>query len=108
MTLLQKRDLAREQRRLVVFAETRRDLKSALRELIPGHRVIIFGSLARPGVFNDRSDVDLALETEPEQISAERLTSELIERLDRPVDVVLLNRCRIRDKILREGEVWIA
>jgi predicted nucleotidyltransferase len=77
-----------------------------LTELIPGQKVIIFGSLARPGVFNDRSDVDLALESEPEQMSAERLTSELMERLERPVNVVLLDHCRFRDKILRQGEVW--
>ncbi len=108
MTLLQKRDLARQQRRLDVFAETRRRLQSALRELIPGQRVILFGSLTRPGVFNDRSDVDLALETEPVQMSAERLISELMERLDRPVDVLLLDRCSFREKILREGEAWTA
>jgi hypothetical protein len=41
-------------------------------------------------------------------MSAERLTSELMERLERPVDVLLLNRCRFRGKILREGEVWTA
>ena len=108
MTLLQKRDLARQQRRLEVFSETRRRLQSALKELIPGQRVIVFGSLTKPGVFNDRSDVDLALETEPGQMSAERLVSELMERLERPVDVLLLNRCRFRGKILREGEAWTA
>jgi predicted nucleotidyltransferase len=108
MTLLQKRDLARQQRRLDVFAETRRRLQSALRELIPGQRVILFGSLTRLGVFNDRSDIDLALEAEPVQMSAERLISELMERLDRPVDVLLLDRCSFREKILREGEAWTA
>jgi predicted nucleotidyltransferase len=108
MTLLQKRDLARQQRRLDVFAETRRRLQSALRELIPGQRVILFGSLTKPGVFNDRSDIDLALESEPVQMSAERLISELMERLDRPVDVLLLDRCSFREKILREGEAWTA
>jgi predicted nucleotidyltransferase len=108
MTLLQKRDLARRQRRLDVLAETRRRLQSALRELIPGERVVVFGSLTKPGVFNDRSDVDLALETEPPGMSIERLTSELMERLERPVDILLLNRCRFRDKILREGEAWTA
>ena len=108
MTLLQKRDLARQQRRLDVFAQTRRRLQSALKELIPGQRVIVFGSLTRPGMFNDRSDVDLALETEAGQMTAERLVSELMERLERPVDVLLLNRCRFREKILREGEVWTA
>lgn len=108
MTLLQKRDLARRKRRLDVLIETRSRLKSALRELIPGERVIVFGSLTKPGVFNDRSDVDLALQTEPRGISAERLTSELMERMERPVDVLLLDRCRFRDKILREGEAWTA
>jgi predicted nucleotidyltransferase len=108
MTVLQKRDLARQQRRLDVFAETRRRLQSALSELIPGQRVILFGSLTKPGTFNDRSDVDLAVETEPSQMSAERLISELMDRLERPVDVLLLDRCHFREKILREGELWIA
>jgi predicted nucleotidyltransferase len=108
MNLLQKRDLARKQRRLDVFVETRLRLQSALRELIPGQRVIVFGSLTRPGAFNDRSDVDLALENESGQMSAERLTSELMERLERPVDVLLLTRCGFRDQILREGETWTA
>jgi hypothetical protein len=58
MTLLQERDEARCQRRLQAFAETRARLKSALATLIPGHKVILFGSLTKPGVFNDRSDVD--------------------------------------------------
>jgi hypothetical protein len=41
-------------------------------------------------------------------MSAERLTSELMERMDRPVDVLLLSRRRFREKILREGEIWTA
>jgi len=108
MTLLQERDQARRQRRLQAFAETRTQLKAALGELIPGHKVIIFGSLTKAGVFNDRSDVDLALETEPPQMGAWRLSSELMDRLHRRVDVVLLPQCRFREKILRKGEVWIA
>lgn len=107
MTLLEKRDHARYERRLQVFAETRSRLREALASLIPGQKVILFGSLTRRGVFHDRSDVDLALETEPLHIDAWALASELMERLDRPVDVVLLNKCRFRDKILREGETWI-
>lgn len=106
MTLLQQRDWARRQRRLEVYAETRRVLRSALAELVPGQTVILFGSLTRPGVFNERSDVDLALLTEPSEISIWRLTAELSERLGRPVDIVLLHQSRFRDKILREGETW--
>lgn len=106
MTLLQKRDRSRRRRRLRALAQTRRDLRAALMELIPGSRVIVFGSLTRPGVFHDCSDVDLALEAEPAQMDLLRLMSELMDRLERPVEVVLLNQCRFRDKIRREGEVW--
>jgi predicted nucleotidyltransferase len=108
MTLLQERDTARRQRRLVAWHQTRAQLKAALAALIPGHRVVVFGSLTRPGVFHDRSDVDLALETEPSGMDLWRLHSELMERLNRPVDVVLLRQCRFKEKILREGELWIA
>lgn len=109
MTLLQKRDRARQQRRLELRLETRRRLKEALSELVPGHKVIVFGSLNKPGVFNPRSDVDVALpEDESGQIVASKLMSDLSEKLRRPVDVVRLDRCRFRAKILREGEVWIA
>jgi predicted nucleotidyltransferase len=106
MTLLQKRDAARRERRLQVRAETRSRLRTALAELIPGTRVILFGSLTRPGLFNDRSDIDLALEHEPPGLGALALMAELMERLGRPVDVVVLDKCRFRAKILREGEVW--
>jgi hypothetical protein len=41
-------------------------------------------------------------------MTVERLTSELMEKLERPVDVLLLNHCRFLEKILREGEVWTA
>jgi predicted nucleotidyltransferase len=106
MTLLQKRDLARRRRRLRALVEARRNLRTALAHLIPGSRVILFGSLTKPGVFNDRSDVDLALETEPAGISLYQLSGRLEEEMGRPVDIVLLPQCRFRQKILQEGEAW--
>lgn len=107
MTLLQKRDLARRQRRLKALAHTRLELRLALGRLIPGRRVILFGSITKPGIFNDRSDVDFALETESPDVDAGHLSAELMERLGRPVDIVTLDRCRFREKIFREGEPWI-
>lgn len=107
MTLLQRRDLAPRQRRLKVLADARRELRAALADLISGNRVILFGSITKPGVFNDRSDIDLALETEPPGMDAVHLTGELMERLGRPVDVVVLENSRLRKKILREGEIWM-
>jgi predicted nucleotidyltransferase len=106
MTLLQKRDRARRQRRLEVYVETRRRLHAALADLIPGRKVIVFGSLTKAGVFNDHSDVDVALVDPPMDLDGVRLTAELMERLARPVDVLRLDQCRFRERIQREGEVW--
>lgn len=85
--LLARRDEARRARRLVLYAETRHHLRDALAELVPRHRIWVFGSLTKPGRFNDRSDVDLALADEPRSMSVGRLASELTERLGRPVDL---------------------
>lgn len=105
-TLLYRRDQARKARRVEVFVAVRGQLRDALGELVPGHRVWVFGSLAKLGRFNEASDVDLALAEAPASMSVGRLSLELAERLGRRVDVVLLNECRFRDKILREGELW--
>ena len=40
-------------------------------------------------------------------MSALTLTGDLMGRLERAVDIVLLKRCRFREKILREAEVWM-
>ncbi|MBM3769898.1 MAG: hypothetical protein FJW27_01135 [Acidimicrobiia bacterium] len=107
-TLLQQRDEARHRQRLALCESTRRLLREHLAALIPGQRVVVFGSLLQPGRFNAASDIDLALEREPEGISVGQLMSKLSERLGRPVDVVLPDHCRFRDRILKEGDVWIS
>jgi predicted nucleotidyltransferase len=104
--LVEARDLARLQRRLQIYDETRTRLRQALSELLPGQRVVLFGSLTRRGAFNDRSDVDIALYEEPRRMNSWQLTGELMDHLERPVDIVLLPMCRFREKILREGELW--
>ena len=105
-TLLFRRDEARRASRLTLQARVMAELRAALATLVPGSRVWVFDSLVQPGKFNDASDVDIALDVEPASMSIERLTSELAERLGRPADIVLLDHCRFRDKILREGELW--
>jgi predicted nucleotidyltransferase len=96
----------RLQRREQLRAEVRRRLREVLAQTIPGRRVVVFGSLARPGRFNEGSDIDLALESEPPGMSLYQLASRLAEGLGRGVDVVLLSESRLQDKILREGETW--
>ncbi len=105
-TLLKRMADARATRREELRTETRAGLGRALRELLPGQRCWVFGSLTVPHRFREDSDVDIALEAEPAKMSLFALAGELEERLGRPVDVVLLDRCRFRKKVEREGEAW--
>jgi predicted nucleotidyltransferase len=107
MTLLQQMDLDRHQRRETLRNDTRRCLRDALEQLVPGQRAIVFGSLVKPGRFKETSDVDVAIDHEPANASIYQLTSLLAENLGRPADVVLLSECRFRDRIMREGETWM-
>jgi predicted nucleotidyltransferase len=89
------------------WEQTRSGLRNALRDLLPASRVVVFGSLVRRGIFNAASDIDLALFDEPKDKSVWCLQADLEERLRRPVDVVLLRESRLRQKILRDGEIWM-
>lgn len=106
MTLLADRERRRREARVVLFDATREALRTALRELAPGCRFWLYGSLTRRGRFHLRSDVDLAYASLPEDTTEYRFASELEERLRRPVDLVAMDRTRLREKILREGESW--
>jgi predicted nucleotidyltransferase len=107
LELLQQRDAARPAIREALRARVRERLRAHLSELLPGATVIVFGSLAHAGRFHEQSDIDIALEAEPAGMTRYGLTSELMERTGRPVDVVILNECRFADKIRGEGEAWI-
>ena len=73
MTLLQQREGDRMRVREEIRAETRAKLKMALSELLPGAKVLVFGSLTQSGKFNANSDVDIALFEEPTAFSINRL-----------------------------------
>ena len=106
MTTLQQMTEERAARTERLRLTVREDLRVALREILPGTPVTVFGSLTHPGRFTDASDVDLALAAEPIGSSVYQLIAQLSERLGRRVDVMLLSESRFRDKILREGETW--
>lgn len=106
MTLLQQMNQQRAARNEALRAQMRERLRGALRRIGPAERVLVFGSLTRPGRFTEASDIDIALETEPAGMSLYQLTGLLAEELGRPVDVVLLPECRFRERIEKEGETW--
>lgn len=106
MTLLQRMHSERIFAREVLRRKVRGQLRRALRRLVPGSQVVVFGSLTKSGCFTEFSDVDLALETEPVGWSIYGLTARLAEELERSVDLVLLRECRFRKRLEREGERW--
>jgi uncharacterized protein len=107
MTLLQLQNRERDQRNEALRAQTRERLRSVLRKLVPVDHVVVFGSLTKPHRFTDTSDIDIALRAEPAGMSLYQLTALLAEEMGRPVDIILLSECRFRDRIEREGEVWM-
>ena len=104
--MLERREEARRRALEALRGRTRGLLRAALEELVPGARVLIFGSIACPGRFREGSDVDLAVETMPAAWSPYALAAEIELRVGRPVDVVLLPDCRFADKLRNEGEWW--
>ena len=106
MTLLQQMERQRLEELERLRQEVRRRLREVLDGTFPEQRVFVFGSLIRPGKFTDESDIDLALESDPRGMTIYQLTGLLSERMGRRVDVILLDECRFRDRILREGERW--
>ena len=107
-SLLHEREVQRHAARLEAYQQTRARLQTALHRHLPGQRVWLFGSLRECGRFHAASDVDLAVESLPPELSLYTLTSLLEEELGHPGDVVLLSVSRLREKILRQAESWIA
>jgi predicted nucleotidyltransferase len=106
MTLLEQMARQRHESRERLRHEERLRLREVLHQTIPGRRVFVFGSLVKPGNFTEESDIDLALESEPPDMTIYQLISLLSERMGRRVDVLLLDECRFKDRILREAELW--
>jgi predicted nucleotidyltransferase len=106
MNLVSRRDVARQERAEQLRQETLARLREAVRAVLPDQAVYVYGSVVRPGAFREGSDVDVALLAEPAGSNTFRVQAELTERVGRPVDVCLLSETRLRDKIVREGELW--
>lgn len=85
----------------------RKQMRTLLHRPAPARRIIVSGSLAKPGRFSEPSDGDLALDAEPAGFSIHHLRSILAGSLARAVEVVLLPEWRDLDKVLREGQSWM-
>ncbi|MBM3494916.1 MAG: nucleotidyltransferase domain-containing protein [Armatimonadetes bacterium] len=106
MTILQRAEVARRARLDALRVATLQTALDALDRLIPEGAAYVYGSLLRAGRFHDRSDVDIALEREPEHMSIYRLQAELEDAIGRPVDLCLIGETRFGARIRREGLRW--
>ena len=105
--LLDDREQTRARCREAARVEVCDRLRLALQTLVPGERVLVFGSVARKGgPFRADSDVDIAFEHVPARWSPYELASRIEELVGRPVDLVTLSECRFEEKLRREGEWW--
>ncbi len=73
--------------------------------------VYLFGSVLKPGAFDERSDVDIAVKGIPmgRRPAAERRVDEIF--LDVSFDLIFFEdavRPEIRERILKEGVLWWA
>jgi predicted nucleotidyltransferase len=95
-----------ERRRLAMLAR----VIVALEEVVPAfgvRRAYIFGSLAKPGRYHERSDVDVAVEW-PGAGDFFDLAAEVSRRVGQDIDILPLERIPFADKIRREGILWEA
>ncbi len=82
-------------------------LRTALHELLPETSVWVYGSLLVPGKFSEDSDVDVALECDPADVSLYVLQSLLSGRVGCEVDICVLDESRLKTKIQQTGQRWI-
>lgn len=107
MHLLVERDLRDARERETERVALRHRLRETLSAFCPGTEVLVFGSITQPGHFCRRSDIDIAFEQLPGDLSPYGLASLLEEKVGRTVDLVLLGESRLAGKIRAEAERWI-
>jgi predicted nucleotidyltransferase len=76
-----------------------------LNKMVPFKEAYLFGSIAKPYGFRDRSDIDVAF-AGLEDAGFFKVMSFLSSELGRDVDVVQLEGHRLSDKIRRKGIRW--
>ncbi len=69
----------------------------------PGCNVYLTGSIVRPGLFSDSSDIDIAVENF--RGSRLDLFMELSELFDIPIDLIIMERCHFSEHIRERGIV---
>jgi predicted nucleotidyltransferase len=93
-----------ERRRVATLAT----VLTTLQEVLPQFGVdeaYVFGSLAQPGRYHERSDIDIAVQWK-EEGSFFDMAAEVSRRLGQDVDILSLEKLHFADMVKREGIRW--
>ncbi len=94
-----------ERRRVAMLAR----VLAAVDEIVPSfdvRRAYILGSLARPGRYHERSDVDTAVEWPRGKVGFFDLAGDVSRLIGQDIDIQPLDQIPFADKIRREGILW--
>lgn len=83
-------------------------LKDALTDLGRNYQwdaVYVFGSVIKPGKFQQRSDVDVAVKG-LDKLRLYSLIADISAILERDVDVIVLEECHFSESIIKKGAKW--
>ena len=98
---LYKKSLERERLRLATIDKVRQILKQ-MSEIIFFREAYLFGSITQPHRFFEKSDIDIAFVGLKDEDFFPALVY-LSRSLKRDVDIVQLEKHRLREKIIKEG-----
>lgn len=102
--VLQRKSIERERLRLASIEKAKKILKE-MSKSIGFEKVYLFGTITKPYRFSEGSDIDIAFVGLKDEDFFSALAY-LSRNLGRDVDILQLEKHRLREKIIREGIVW--
>lgn len=101
---LQKKSKERERLRLAIIERAKQILKE-MQETIPFEKACLFGTITKPYRFSEGSDIDIAFVGLRNEDFFPALAY-LSRNLGRDIDILQLEKHRLREKIIQEGIIW--
>lgn len=102
--VLQRKSIERERLRLASIEKAKKILKE-MSKSIAFEKVYLFGTITKPYRFSEESDIDIAFVGLKDEDFFSALAY-LSRNLGRDVDILQLEKHRLREKIIKEGIVW--
>lgn len=101
---LQKKRMEKERLRLAIIEKAKKILKQ-MGETVPFEKAYLFGTMTKPYRFSEESDIDIAFIDLKDEDFFPALAY-LSRSLGRNVDILQLEKHRLKKKIMKEGILW--